>query len=143
MKRLRDAIRRSLVPWVVLASFASTFAGECSPDLANYTPTPTLSWSQSDLSNTAGFRVYWKRAEDIVWRGAIDLPVWPGDGRSSPVYPGITEPFPLQRLIPTSEQRLLVDVTVAAYDKQHREGGPSSILRLCMPELWVPGLTYR
>ena len=143
MNRVRETLRRSLVPCVVLASIASTFAGECSPDLANYTPTPTLSWSQSDPSNTAGYRVYWKKAEDMDWRGSIDLPIWPGDATSGPVYPGITEPFPLQRLIPRTAQRLLVDVRVTAYDKSNQEGLPTRIMRVCMPELWSPGVPYR
>jgi len=139
MNRIREVLRRSLAPMVALASIASSFAGECIPDLTNYTPTPTISWTQTDPSNTSGYRVYWKRAEDIAWRGSIDLAVWPGDAMSDPVYPGITEPFPLQRLVPTSEQRLLVDVRVTAYDKFHKEGLPTRILRLCMPEIWTGG----
>jgi len=131
--------RRSLALVVALASISVARAGACNPDLTNYTPTPTLSWSQSNHSNTAGFRVYWKLAEDTLWRGHIDLPVWPGDINSSPVWPGITEPWPLQRLIPTSEQRLLVDVQVVAYDAAKVEGTPSTILRMCMPEIWTGG----
>ena len=139
MDQIRDALRRSLAPLIALASISWSLAGECIPDLSHYTPTPTISWSQSDLTYTAGFRVDWKRAEDVQWRGSIDLPVWPGDATSDPVYPGITEPFPLQRLVPTTEQRLLIDVRVASYDATHKLGVPSNILRLCMPEIWTGG----
>ena len=139
MHQLRDALRRSLALVIALASISWCLAGECIPDLSHYTPTPTISWSQSDLTYTAGFRVYWKRAEDVTWRGTIDLPVWPGDKESAPVYPGMTEPFPLQRLVPSTEQRLLIDVRVASYDQNHNLGVPSSILRLCMPEIWAGG----
>jgi hypothetical protein len=135
----RGVLRRSPALLIALASISLARAGACTPDLTTYTPTPTLSWTQSDHSGTAGFRVYWKRAEDTTWRGSIDIPVWPGDENSLPVWPGITEPFPLQRLVPTSEQLLLVDVRVVAYDSAKVEGTPSTILRLCMPQIWTGG----
>ena len=140
MRRLRPGEwRRSLALIVALASITGARAASCTPDLTTYTATPTLSWSQSIHTNTAGFRVYWKRAEDTLWRGSIDIPAWLGDATSSPVWPGITEPWPLQRLIPTSEQRLLVDVQVVAYDSAKKEGTPSTILRICMPQIWTSG----
>jgi hypothetical protein len=138
----RGVRRRSLVLVGALASVSLARAGACTPDLTTYTPTPTLSWSQIDHTNTAGFRVYWKRAEDTLWRGSIDLPAWPGDATSTPVWPGITESWPLQRLVPTSEQGLLIDVRVVAYSATKVEGVPTTILRLCMPAIWTGG-AYR
>jgi len=117
-------------------------AAECTPDLTTRTPTPTLNWTQVDHSNTAGFKVYWKRAEDTLWRGSIKLPAWLGDSNSAPVWPGITEPWPLQRLVPVTEQRLLIDVMVVSYSASNVESAPSSILRICMPQIWTGGPYY-
>ncbi|HEX4825880.1 MAG TPA: hypothetical protein VFV19_16380 [Candidatus Polarisedimenticolaceae bacterium] len=132
------ALRGSLALLFALAGISGATAGECIPDLTHYTATPTISWAGADAS-TAGYKVYWKRAEDVAWRGVIDLPVWPGDDVSSPVHPGITESFPLQRLIPDVDQGLLVDVQVTAYNAARVEGKPSTILRLCMPQVWRSG----
>ncbi|HEX4825881.1 MAG TPA: hypothetical protein VFV19_16385 [Candidatus Polarisedimenticolaceae bacterium] len=140
MRQKNRGVRRcSLALVVALASISLARAGACTPDLTHYTPTPTLTWSESDLADTAGFRVYWKRAEDTLWRGSIDIPAWQGDSMSGAVWPGMTEPWPLQRLVPDTEQGLLVDIQVAAYNTSKVLGTPSTILRLCMPQIWAGG----
>jgi hypothetical protein len=123
----------------LVVGFRAARAGECIPDLTYYTATPTIAWSQADHTNTAGFRVYWKRADDVLWRGSIDLPAWKGDANSTAVWPGITESWPIQRLIPVSEVRLLVDIRVVPYSASNVEGPAGPMVRLCMPEIWTGG----
>jgi hypothetical protein len=114
-------------------------ANECSPNLAQNTPTPTLSWDQSSQAGTVGYRVYWKRDEDSSWRGSKDFPAYPGGVGSTPVWPGITVPVAVQKIIPNTEQYDLIDFMVVAYSSTNKESAPSSILRICMPAIWTSG----
>lgn len=141
--RLARRVVLALVPLLAAALLApASRAAECTPDLTNFTPTPMLAWSLPVTTSVVGFRIYWKRAEDGGWRGSGDVPVWQGDANSAAVWPGITEPYPLQRVIPTSEVRTLIDVMVVSYTAKNVESAPSSILRICMPQIWTGG-AYR
>lgn len=102
-----------------------------------FTPTPTIKWEQLDHSNTEGFRVYWKHPEDATWLGSIDLPFQPGD-EGGFFYPGIDLDYPIQRLVPTAEQGVEVDIMVTAYNTltPPGESNPSAPVRVCMPFIY-------
>jgi hypothetical protein len=139
---LRRRILGAVAAFVATTLASHALALECSPNLATYTPTPTVNWTQLSHVNTAGFRVYWKRAEDALWRGSVTLPATPAGGALPEFWPGQSLPFPVQRLVPVTEQRLIIDIMVVSYSNLGIESPPSSILRMCMPEIWTGG-TYR
>ena len=118
-------------------------AAECSPNLSVNTPTPTISWDQITHANTVGYRVYWKRDSDSTWRGYKNFPAYLGDANSSPVWPGITMPVAVQKIVPLPEQQQnYIDFMVKAYSSTNQESAASSILRICMPNVWIGGDYY-
>lgn len=104
------------------------------PDL--YTATPTLTWAQSSYTNTDGYRVYWRHPGETAWRGFADLAIVTDEDNGLLFYPGISLDWPLQRLIPSSEQNVEVEIVVRAYNKTTgEESNDSAPLTVCMPPL--------
>jgi hypothetical protein len=101
-----------------------------------WTVTPTVHWDQADHTHTDGYRVYWRYPGDTAWRGSMDLPIWPGDSDTAPFYPGIDLDWPIQRLVPATEQLVEVELTVAAYQLTPPLESPvSNVIKICMPGL--------
>jgi hypothetical protein len=118
-------------------------AAECSPNLSVNTPTPTISWDQVNHANTVGYRVYWKRDSDATWRGFKNFPAFIGEWHETPVWPGITMPVAVQKIVPLPEQQQnYIDFMVVAYSSTNQESAPSTILRICMPNIWIGGDYY-
>lgn len=68
------------------------------------------------------------------------MATWPGDSVSDAVWPGVTIDWPVQRLVPNSEQGTDVDIMVQAVGPTGLVSAPSSIVRLCMPLVWTGGV---
>lgn len=102
------------------------------------TPTPVIEWDHNDLTDTVIYRVIWRRVGDVEWRGLYDLAVWKeihDDDIEVPIYPGITHGVPIQRILPTTEQLVDIELSVMAVDAAGLESVPSESITICMPAL--------
>lgn len=95
------------------------------------------------VETPAAYRVFARPADSASWLWSIDLPVEEviseDDGSVARLAPGVNWPWALQRLVPLEGELTRVQYVVKPIDAQGREGAPSNVIELCMPQTWRGG----
>jgi hypothetical protein len=127
--------------WLVAAVLVLTAkAATCTPDLATYTPTPTLKWDQVTVapgSVLVGYKLFW-RFPGGTFQFLVDLPCWTEEDGSRNCPGGALIPdLAVQRFV--VGQLETIEFALKAYDTR---GGVSvdfsNAVSICMPEIY-PG----
>lgn len=116
------------------------FAAVCTPDLANYTPTPVITWDKVTDDRVASIRLYYRLPPATAYSPLATLPCWPEDDGARSCRGGAFG-YPVQRA--TTLELQTVEICARAVTATGIESTTcSNVLSLCMPQVWHGG-AYR
>lgn len=101
-------------------------------------PTPTLQ-ADHDRQGVTLYRIYAQRVGDLTWPWHTDIPyvaATTGPEAGGESAPSILQPWPIQRVVPTSVQNEDVRFVLKAVTAGNVESAPSNIITVCMPAIW-------
>lgn len=115
-------------------------AQACTPDLVNFTPTPTLGWDAAE-GQVDGYTLYWAwTGGSICCYAQLPCQIIPNDdsGGTYKICPGVDYSVAPQKYTNTKLEEL--SFFVKAYNASGESPEYSNEVRICMPDLkwWWP-----